>query len=520
MSALQHVARFGSGREVPRVEDAALVRGRGRFVDDFSAPGQLHVVFARSLHAHARIRAIDTAAALAVPGVVAVITGAELVQAGLGTFGGPRGVTRADGQPAASPPARALAYEVVRYVGEPVAAIVAETKAAAKAGRDALLIDYEELPAVVDVKAAVAPGAPVLWPEAPDNVAAEIRHGDAAAVEQAFREAAHIVTLELTNQRLAAAPMEPRGALATLDGERLVLRLSSQMPSGARDTLAGILNIPKESVRVLVGDVGGGFGMKTGLYPEDVVVAYCARKLQRPVKWTAERSEEFLGALAGRDLVSHAELALDAQGKVLALRIRSLANVGAYALTTGVAIQLIIGPWVSTSVYDIPRVDEHIKAVLTNTTPTGAYRGAGRPENIYIIERLMDRAAHALGLPPEEIRRRNLIQPGQMPYRNAMGQTYDSGNFPALLAQCLPLADWEGFAARAEQSRARGRLRGRSVVTFLEWTSGNAFEERVTVTIAADGYVEIFTATQAMGQGIATSYAQLAVDVFDVPIDR
>lgn len=520
MSAPSNIGRFGSGREVPRVEDAALVRGRGRFVDDVSAAGQLYAVFLRSPHAHARIRAIDTAAALAVPGVVAVVTGRELADAGVGTLAGPRGVTRAGGAPASAPPARVLALDTVRYVGEPVAAVVAETKAAAQAARDAIEVDYEDLPAVVDAQAAVAPGAPVVWAEAPDNVAAEIRHGDAAAVDAAFARAAKVVQLDLVNQRLAAAPMEPRGALATLDGERLVLRLSSQMPSGARDTLAGILKLPKEQVRVLVGDVGGGFGMKTGLYPEDAVVAYCARKLQRPVKWTAERSDEFLGALPGRDLITHAAMALAADGKVLALRIRSLANVGAYALATGVAIQLIIGPWVSTSVYDIPLVDEHIRAVLTHTTPTGAYRGAGRPENIYIIERLMDRAAHALGMPVEEIRRRNLIRPEQMPYTNPLRQTYDSGDFPSLLEQGLRLADWHGFEARAAASRARGRLRGRSVVTFLEWTGGNAFEERVTVTVAADGYIEIYTATQAMGQGIATSYAQLAVDVFDVPIDR
>jgi carbon-monoxide dehydrogenase large subunit len=520
MSALTNVGRFGSGREVKRVEDPALVRGRGRFVDDVSVAGQLRAVFLRSPFAHARIRAIDTKAALALPGVVAVITGQELAAAGVGTLTGPRGVTRAGGAPAAAPPARVLVLDTVRYVGEPVAAIVAESKAAAQAARDAIEIDYEDLPAVVDAQAAIAPGAPVVWADAPDNVAAEIRHGDPAAVQAAFDKAAHVVALDLVNQRLAAAPMEPRGALATLDGERLVLRLSSQMPSGARDTLAGLLGLPKESVRVVVGDVGGGFGMKTGLYPEDAVVAYCARKLKRPVKWTAERSDEFLGALPGRDLVTRAELALDADGRILALRIRSLANVGAYALAAGVAIQLIIGPWVSTSVYDIPLVDEHIRAVLTNTTPTGAYRGAGRPENIYIIERLMDRAAHALGLPLDEIRRRNLIRPEQMPYRNPLGQTYDSGNFPSLLEQGLRLADWNGFEQRLAASKARGKLRGRGLVTFLEWTSGNSFEERVTVTVAADGYIEIYTATQAMGQGIVTSYAQLAVDVFDVPIDR
>jgi carbon-monoxide dehydrogenase large subunit len=518
------VGRFGSGQAVKRIEDPALVRGRGRYVDDVSEAGQLHIAFLRSPWAHARIRSIDTADASKAPGVVAVITGKELVDAGLGTFAGPHGLPpRPDGKPNTAPPYYAMAVDTVRFVGEAVAAIVAGTRAEARAARDLVMVDYEDLPAVVDARAAVAPGAPVVWNEAPDNVCAEMRHGDAAAVEAAFRSAAHTVALDLVNQRLAASPMEPRGVLAIYDAaaDHLTLRMSSQMPSGARDTLAdAILHLPKEKVRVVVGDVGGGFGMKTGLYPEDAVVAYTARKLKRNVKWTAERSDEFLGATHGRDLDTRAELALDKDGKILALRVRSLANVGAYGSFVGAIIQMLIGPWVSTSVYDIKLIDEQIKAVLTNTTPTGAYRGAGRPENIYTIERLMDAAARKLGLDPAEIRRRNLIKPEQIPYTNAMGQTYDSGNFPSMLEQGLRLADWSGFDKRLAESKARGKLRGRGLVTFLEWTSGNVFEERVTVTVSGDGYIEIYTATQAMGQGIATTYAQLAVDVFGVPIDR
>ncbi|HTT10361.1 MAG TPA: xanthine dehydrogenase family protein molybdopterin-binding subunit [Burkholderiaceae bacterium] len=527
MSAVPKYGRFGSGREVKRIEDPALVRGQGRFVDDVSDAGQLRLVFLRSSRAHARIKSIDTRAALAMPGVVAIITGRELADARLGDFPGPQGFQRGNGQPGAAPPYPALAVDAVRFVGQGVAAIVAQTRAQAEAARDAIDVDYDDLPAVIDGRAAVAPGATLVWPDAPGNIACEMRHGDAAKVAAAFKSAAHVVSLDLVNQRLAPVPMEPRAVLATVEKgaqpeqDRLTLRMSSQMPSGARDALCdGILHIPQERVRVVVGDVGGGFGMKTGLYPEDAVVAYAALKLRRATKWTAERGDEFLAALHGRDLISRAELALDKDGRILALRTHSLANVGAYGPLVGAIIQMLIGPWVSTSVYDIPLIDEHIQAVLTHTNPTGPYRGAGRPENIYIIERLMDAAARKTGLDAAEIRRRNLVRPEQMPYKNAMGQTYDSGNFPALLEQGLKLADYAGFDKRLAGSKARGKLRGRGLVTFLEWTSGNAFEERLTIDISGDGYIEVYTATQQMGQGIATSYAQLVVDAFDVPIER
>ncbi len=274
-------------------------------------------------------------------------------------------------------------------------------------------------------------------------------------------------------------------------------------------------------VRVLVGDVGGGFGMKTGIYPEDVVLAFGARALGRPLKWCADRMEEFLAATHGRDVVSRAELALDADGRVLALRVDSLANLGAYATPAGVVIQLMIGPWVSTSIYDIGTIDIRIKGVLTNTTPTAAYRGAGRPEAIYFIERLMDAAARKTGIDPMEIRRRNMIRPEQMPYTNAMDKTYDSGQFELVMDKAIALAQWQGFAARAAEAKKRGRVRGRGVATFLEWTGADVFDERVTVTVSSEGRrIEIFTALQAMGQGLATTFAQLAVDVFGVPIEK
>ncbi len=522
MNTQAQYGRFGSGQAVKRLEDPVLVSGKGRYVDDFSADGQAHLTFLRSPYAHARIAGIDTAAALAVPGVIAVITGADLQAAGVKPMPGPAGFPRAGGKPAAGPTRHLLAVDAVRFVGDLVAAIVADTRDAAREARDLIQVDYEDLPSVVDSRAAVASSAPLLMPELGDNIAAELRHGDMAGVDAAFAAAAHVVSLDLVNQRLAPSPIEPRGVLAVPDAAsgRLTVRLSSQMPGGARGSLADLLGLPPESIRVLVGDVGGGFGMKTGLYPEDAIVAFAARKLARPVKWCAERSDEFLGAIHGRDVITRASLALDDAGKILAYRLHSLANVGAYPSSVGVAIQALIGPWVATSVYDIQKIDLHYQAVMTNTAPTAPYRGAGRPEAIYITERLMDAAARKTGLAPEEIRRRNMIRPSQMPYKNPMGQTYDCGQFEKVMDEALALADWSGFPAREAASRAAGKLRGRGLVTFLEWTGGNVFEERVTVQVAADGFIEIFSATQAMGQGIATSYAQLAVDVFGVPIDR
>ena len=525
MNAPLEAGRFGSGKAVRRIEDPTLVSGRGLFTDDVTLPGQLHLVFLRSPYAHARILGVDKADAQAMPGVVAIYTGAELAAAGVKAMAGVP-FPRPDGQPGATAPRRALAHERVRFVGEAVAAVVAESIAQARAAADAILVDFEELPAVTNAFAAMQPGAPVLCDAAPDNICAAMRHGDAAATEAVFAAAAHRVSVDVDNQRLAPSPIEPRCVSAQVPAEgsdagRLVVRLSSQMPTAVRGGLVdAIPGLSVEQVRVLVGDVGGGFGMKTGIYPEDIAVGFAAWQLKRPVKWRADRIEEFLGAVHGRDVVSRAELALDANGKALALRVRGIANVGGYGTAAGVAIQCLIGPWVSTSIYDIPLIDEHFSAVMTNTTPTGAYRGAGRPEAIYLTERLMDAAARKLRLDPAELRRRNMIRPDQMPYKNPMGQVYDSGAFEQILDQGLALADWAGFAERRAASEARGKKRGRGIATFLEWTGGNALEEKVTVNITADGFIELGSATQAMGQGIATSYAQLAVDVFGVAIDR
>ncbi len=519
--------RFGSGKSVRRVEDDSLLTGRDLFTDNFSLPGQACLMFLRSPHAHARITALDVAAARAMPGVVAIVTGAELVHAGVKPLPVSPDFKRADGSKTAAPPQHVLAVDTVRFVGECVAAIVAETRDQARDAAEAIDVRYEALPAVVDIADAVAPGAALVWPAATGNIACEARHGDASATAAAFARAAHVVTLDLINQRLVPAPIEPRCTLAEYDTatERFTLRVSCQTPTGLRDELCNeVLGIPPERMRVVVGDVGGGFGMKTTLYAEDALAAYCARMLKRPVKWTAERMEEFVSATHGRDLASAAALALDAEGCVLALRVHSHANLGAYATPAGVVIQLLIGPWVSTSLYDIGTIDVRIAGVLTITTPTGPYRGAGRPEAIYTIERLMDAAARQTGIDPVELRRRNMITPAQLPYKNAMAKTYDTGNFAALMDKGVRHADWNGFAARAEQSKQCGRLRGRGMATFIEWTGADVFTENVTVTVMADeqgeGLIEIFSATQAMGQGLATTFAQLAVDVFGVSIER
>lgn len=506
-----------------RLEDDALLAGTGQFTDDVTLQDQTHLFFVRSPYPHARIAALDASAARSMPGVLAIVTGADLVAAGVKAIPGIGGFLRADGSPCATPPRRALAHERVRFVGEPVAAVVALSLRQARDAAEAVMVDYDELPMVVDVNDAIAGGAPALCPEAPDNIAAETRYGDAAATAAAFASARHIVILDIVNQRLAALSLEPRSVLAGFDtaSQRLTIRMSTQMPSGVRNSVCDALGIAKEAVRVVVGDVGGGFGMKTGVYPEDVAVAFCARTLQRNVKWVADRSEEFVSATHGRDLQSHAELALDESGKILALRLASLANVGAYPTGAGAAIQLLIGPWVQTSVYDIQTIDFHFRAVMTNTAPTSAYRGAGRPEAIFIMERLMDEAARQTGIDRIALRRRNFIQPAQMPYKNPMGQVYDSGKFEAVMDQALALADWPGFEARASASRQRGLLRGLGISTFLEWTGGNALEERVTLSVRADdGVIEVFSAVNAMGQGILTSLTQLVVDAFGVPPEK
>jgi len=516
-------ARFGSGQSVRRVEDHALVQGEGLYAGDAVMPGMTWLKFLRSPHPHATIVDVNTAAARAMPGVVAVLTGKDLLDAGVKPLPGVAGFKRADGSPAVTAPRRPLAFERVRYVGEAVACVIAESADLAGAALRAIEVEYAVLDSVAGPHDAMRAGAPAVCEAAPDNVSAFARYGDIDAADAVFGSAAHVISLSIANQRLIPAPMEPRATLAwyEADTERITMRMSTQMPAGVRNTLCdAVLGLPRDKVRILATDVGGGFGAKTGIYPEDAVLAHAARVVGRPIKWVAERSEEFVASTHGRDIDTSAQLALNESGRILALRVHTVANVGAYALGAGVAIQALIGPWVQTSIYDIRTIDFQYTAVMTNTTPTGPYRGAGRPEAIYIIERLIDAASRRLDIDPVELRLRNMIQPNQFPYTNPMGQVYDSGNFPSITRQARELADWQGFEARAADSARRGKWRGRGVASFLEWTSGNAFEETVRVTVAADGFIEIISATMPMGQGIATTYVQLAVDAFGVPVNR
>ena len=512
--------KFGIGQAVTRIEDDRLLTGRGSFADDLDLPGALHMVLVRSPHPHARITSIDVAPLQAADGVVAVYTGAALADAGVGTLPTSPGFKRADGTPMTSAPYPPLALDTVRYVGQPVLAIVARSRAQAEAAASEAWIDYEALPAVVEIADALADGAPQVWPQAPGNLAAFARYGDAALTQAAFDRAAHVARVAVRNQRLAPVTLEPRAGAAQFDAVsgRLTLYASSQNPAGFQKSLAGVLKLDPAQVRVVVGDVGGGFGMKTLLHPEDVLAAYAARALGAPVRWRVTRLEDFQAGSHGRDQQAEAELALDAEHRILALRVRLAGNLGAYAYGAGAAIHLALSARVVTSVYQVPTLDLEARAVFTHTNVISAYRGAGRPEAIYLIERLMDQAAADLRLDPAELRRRNLIRTDQLPYRTAVGETYDSGDFPRILAQALQAADWAGFEARRRESQARGRLRGRAVSTFLEWT-GVVHQEQVQLRVDATEAaprVRVFTAMQAMGQGIETSYVQILADTLQI----
>lgn len=514
--------KFGIGQSMARVEDQRLLTGAGKFVDDVLPPGAAPVVFVRSPHARARVVSVDVAAARSAAGVIGVITGADLLAAGVTPFPLIPGLPNADGKEWSAPPYYPLATDEVRFVGQTVVAVIAQTRAQAEAAAELVAIDYAELPSVTTLDAARAPDAPVLWPNASGNVFVQMRFGDQSACDAAFATAAHVAKVSFMNQRILAMSLEPRGTLAEFDpaSGRFTVRTSCQNPATIRTALAGsVLNVAPDKVRVVVGDVGGGFGMKSVLYPEDAVCAWAARQFGRAVFWRATRSEEFLTGNHGRDQHNEGELALDAQGKVLGLRVRIVGNVGAYGSGPGTIIVVAIGPKVITGVYHIPTLDLRSQAVTTNTNLVGAYRGAGRPEAIFLIERLMDQAAADLKLDPAELRRRNFIQPEQMPYTTPMGETFDSGNFPHMLARIRYLADWNGFAQRRSQSSAQGRLRGRAISTFLEWT-GVAHEETVRMQIDPDGRVFVFTAMQAMGQGIESSYVQIVSEALDIEAER
>jgi carbon-monoxide dehydrogenase large subunit len=523
MNILPGNLRFGAGQPVKRLEDQRLLTGKGQFIDDTTNERTLWLHVLRSPHAHARITGIDASTAAAMEGVEAVFTGADLEADKIGSIPTLPIFKRPDGSPMQAPPRRLLAHEVVRFVGEPVVAIVATSRVTAQTAAEAVVVEYDPLPAVVDPVKAIEPGAPVVWPEAPDNIAAAMSYGDAAKVEEVFKSAAHVVSLDIASQRLAPSAMEPRSTIAEIEPKtkRLILHVQSQTPTATRDILAdAVLKRPKDSIHVLVGDIGGGFGQKTNLYPEDGLVAYAAVKLGRKVRWRGDRTDEFVGGTHGRDLTSTGEFALDDKGRVLAFRVRSIGGTGAYLTGAGLIIPLVLGPFVATGVYDLPLVHFDIKAVLTHTAPVGPYRGAGRPEAVFIVERLMDAAARQLNMDPRAIRKANFIKPKQLPYTNAVGQVYDSGAFQHMLERASALSDWDGFAARKKAAKKKGLLYGRGLTSYIEWTGGRAHSEKVTLYATAEGRVVLYSGTQAMGQGLQTSYSQMVAAALGIPIDK
>ncbi|MDQ4061645.1 MAG: xanthine dehydrogenase family protein molybdopterin-binding subunit [Pseudomonadota bacterium] len=515
------VQKFGIGQPVPRSEDPRLVRGEGRYTDDINLESQAYAAIVRSPYAHGVIRGMDTEAARDMPGVLGVYTAADLEAGGYGPLKCVVAFPNRDGTPMRRPARPALARDRIRFVGDPVAFVVAETAAQAKEAAEAVMLDIEPLPAVASAREAAQPDAPLLYEEAPGNVALDYHYGDAEKVAAAFAEAAHVTHLSILNNRVVVSAMEPRSAIAVYaaDEDRWVLHVGCQGVFGLRGQLADVLGVPVEKVRVLTGNVGGSFGMKASAYPEYVCLFHAARELGRPVKWTDERSGSFLSDQHGRDHEMTAELALDAEGRFLALRIAGFGNMGAYLGTVAPLMPTLNIVKNVVSVYRTPLVEVSTKCVFTNTTPVSAYRGAGRPEANYIMERLIDTAAAELGIDPVELRRRNHIRPDEIPYQAPSGMTYDSGDFTAVLDRALASADWDGYERRKAESRARGRLRGRGIGSYLEVTAPPN-KEMGGIRFEADGTVTIITGTLDYGQGHATPFAQVLSERLGIPFER
>jgi carbon-monoxide dehydrogenase large subunit len=451
------MTKFGIAQPVRRVEDPRLLKGGGSYTDDITLPGTVAGVVLRSPHAAARITSIDTAAAKSLPGVLAIYTSADLAADGIGTLPCAAPVKNRDGSTMATPPHPVLADGMVRHVGDPVAFIVAETTKQARDAAEAVMVEYDVLPAITDLSRAMDDGVPQVWPEAKKNVAFDWQIGDKAKTEELFARAAHVTRLNVVNNRIVVSSMEARASLAEYDArtERWTLRTNTQGGWLLKDLLASaVFKVPAERFRVITPDVGGGFGMKIFLYAEQVLTCYAARKLGRPVKWVSERSEAFLSDTQGRDNLTLGELALDKDGRFLALRTRNVANMGAYLSTFAPYIPTIAGTGVLASVYGFQAVYANVLGVYTNTVPVDAYRGAGRPESNYLVERLIDAAARELKIDRVELRRRNMVGPDAMPHATPVGKLYDSGDFRVVLDAALKNADWAGFAARGDRRRA------------------------------------------------------------------
>lgn len=511
--------KFGVGQPVRRVEDKRLVTGAGRYTDDVQPDRLLHAVVLRSPHAHARFRITDAAGARALKGVKLILTADEIGHLGDVPCLAP--MPNGDGSRTPAKHIPVLAKGVVRHVGDAVAFIVAENVAQARDAAEAIVIDWTVLPAVADPVAALDPKAPQVWDDVKGNLSYDTAMGDKATVDAAFARAARTVKLTIQNNRLITNYMETRGVVAEYDApaKALTLTLTSQGVHGIRDTLAAkVLKMPAEKLRVVTPDVGGGFGTKTFAYREYALAAEAARQLKRPVKWVADRSDHFVADAHGRANVTVAEAALDKSGRFLAMRFDVMGDLGAYMSQFGPYIHYL-GATMLTGVYATPAIHIRVRGIFTHTTPTDAYRGAGRPEAAYVLERLVDYAARECGLKPETIRRRNFIKPSAMPYKTPVGdRTYDVGEFDGHLSKAIESADWAGFPARLRESRKRGKLRGIGLATYIECTAwGNG--EAVRMHLDADGGVTLYSGTQSNGQGHATAYAQFASQVLDLPVE-
>src|SRR5688572_12591618 len=507
-----------------RLEDHRMLTGQGRYVSDWSLPGQAYGHFLRSDRAHAKIVSIQTEEALKSPGVIAVITGQELAQAGLKPIPAAAPFKWQDGsaqRPAQRP---SLAHEVVRHVGEPVALIVAATAVQAQDAAEAVMAEYEDLPAVITAQEAMAPGAPQLHPGAPGNLVLDFAGGDEAATNAAFAKAAKVVKLSAYHSRVVGNPMEPRAAMGSYDAARdlYFLHGTTQGSGPMKGQLSAVLGVPPEKVRIVAEEVGGGFGVRFNAYPEYGALLYAAKKLGRPVKWVGTRSEVFLGDEQARDIAHTAEMALDADGRILGMRFDYLSNLGAYVAFTGTVVNTLGLVNVNCGVYDVQAVHVRGRLVLTNTIPTAAYRGAGRPVASYALERLVDEAARELGLDPAEFRRRNMIPPAKMPYKLTGGSVYDSGDFEAVMQKALAASDWVGFEKRKKQSEKDGKLRGRGMATYIEMTAPGGFApyDQAHLTWEGDGTLTLRTASHNHGQGHETTFAQIVSKALGLPVDR
>lgn len=512
-------AKFGIGQPVPRTEDPVLVQGQGRYTDDIDLPGQAYAAVVRSGHAHGVIRGIDASAASAMPGVLGVYTAADLTAYGTLKCGVP--FKNRDGSEMKKPPRPALAADKVRFVGDPVAVVVAETLLQAKDAAEAVVVDIDPLPAVTLASEAAKPSAPQLFDDVPNNVSLDYHYGDGERVAAAFAQAAHVTKLAMRNTRLIVAAMEPRAAIGEYDAarEHWTLHSASQGVFGLKGQLVDIFRTAPDKMRVLTGNVGGSFGMKAAVYPEYVAILHAAKVLGRPVKWTDDRSGSFVSDHHGRDHEVVGELALDKHGNFLAVRLTSFANMGAFLATVGPLAGTLNAVKNIASVYRTPLLEVSAKCVFTNTTHVSAYRGAGRPEGNYYMERLIDTAAAEMGIDRIALRKKNHIRPTQIPFTASSGMTYDSGDFPAIFKQAIEAADVKGFAARKRESKKRGKLRGLGIGSYLEVTAPPN-KEMGGIRFEENGDVTIITGTLDYGQGHAAAFAQVLTSKLGVPFER